>query len=209
MPDSEQVRSMLKAALADVSAKTLSDNIHNGLGTDSLQDVAEQWRTLTRELEKMHERLESVFDVLKHVWDSTAAMRAARKARELTKLLFDFHSESDWTAGIVMDLVRVYNDVRESTVTPEEVEANLAQLRELRKHNLFGLNHFKIAAAERKDQEYWERNISALHEYQNRVDLWLRKLGKWKVPKGPLGVWGESARPVFGNHDRSIGSYGL
>jgi PPE-repeat protein len=143
-----------------------SSRMYFGPGSGPLVAAAEAWQSLAAELHSAANSYQSVISGLTTgSWSGPASASMAAAASSYTAWLTATATQAEQSAVQAKAAVAAYQSAFTSTVPPQTVATNRAQLTTLVATNLFGRNIQKIAVNEAQYAEMWAQDAAAMYGY--------------------------------------------
>jgi PPE-repeat protein len=143
-----------------------SSRMYTGPGSGPMVAAAEAWESVAAELHSAANSYQSVISGLTTgSWTGPASASMAAAASSYVAWLTATATQAEQTAAQAKAAVAAYQSAFTSTVSPQLVATNRAQLTSLVATNLFGRNTQKIAVNEAQYGEMWAQDAAAMYGY--------------------------------------------
>jgi PPE-repeat protein len=143
-----------------------SSRMYTGPGSGPMVAAAEAWQSVAAELHSAANSYQSVISGLTAgSWTGPASASMAAAASSYAAWLTAAATQAEQTAAQAKAAVAAYQSAFTSTVPPQTVATNRAQLMSLVATNLFGRNTQKIAVNEARYAEMWAQDAAAMYGY--------------------------------------------
>jgi PPE-repeat protein len=143
-----------------------SSRMYTGPGSGPMVAAAEAWQSLAAELHSAANSYQSVLSGLTTgSWTGPASASMAAAASSYVAWLTATATQAEQSAAQAKAAVAAYQSAFTSTVPPQLVATNRAQLTSLVATNLFGRNIQKIAVNEAQYGEMWAQDAAAMYGY--------------------------------------------
>lgn len=168
-----------------LTPEVISDNIHNGLGTDSVLAAAKQWQLTIVELDRAANAFREVIGMLAEDWDGRATRRMAGAIAPLGRWLGKLERRAAQVHVALEHFHLAYKSACANTVHPNEITANREQLHQLMADSASGLNAEQIADLQQQYQEFWARDVEAMRKYRDDLHRAVKLVPVWETPPKP------------------------
>jgi PPE-repeat protein len=143
-----------------------SSRMYTGPGSGPMVAAAEAWQSLAAELHSAANSYQSVLSGLTTgSWTGPASASMAAAASSYVAWLTATATQAEQSAAQAKAAIAAYQSAFTSTVPPQLVATNRAQLTSLVATNLFGRNIQKIAVNEAQYGEMWAQDAAAMYGY--------------------------------------------
>jgi PPE-repeat protein len=143
-----------------------SSRMYTGPGSGPMVAAAEAWESVAAELHSAANSYQSVISGLTTgSWTGPASASMAAAASSYAAWLTATATQAEQSAAQAKAAIAAYQSAFTSTVPPQTVATNRAQLTSLVATNLFGRNTQKIAVNEAQYGEMWAQDAAAMYGY--------------------------------------------
>lgn len=165
----------------DLPPETISDDIRNGDGLQSLFEARGEWSEVANRTFSAASRFKSCLTKIEDAWEGQTATQLTAELKSFGQWLTDF-KEQVHQAGIAIDRIgRAFHDVKGAVADPDDIRRNRQQRAQAERD----CDAVKIAELDVKYDEFLVKDIAAMDVYESVVRDAAKSLSWCERPPRP------------------------